>query len=434
VSAGVPARARSPVATGLIGKGAELLSQVLLLVAVPSVLGPRSYGEFALAFSVVSVTSASMAIGGPAVMTRFVPAAPPERRDALARALVARLGRWRAAQMAAIACTGLILALAAPGTFSPLFTVLVVTAIACDAAATLVFQAALGFGRAALWSFRSSMQNLVLVVAAIVGFEAFGVEGAVAGLAVASVAVLAVASRVVVPRLRHAPGDGEVPAGALRFGTFQALSGVLLQLQERGGVVAVALLNGSRVEAGFASIAIGVALAPVWAVRQAFHVQLPELVAAMGEDVEAAEAIVRRSAHRIQLALLPLALAGAVWGDDLLTLVLGQRFRGAGTALAVALAVLPLAAPVTLGVQVSALRLRPEARLKALAAGTVAFLAAAVLTIPGSGATGAAIALLAGSAAALAGLMATLPRLLGPRRAAFTAATVALVAAAGALT
>jgi O-antigen/teichoic acid export membrane protein len=234
-----------------------------------------------------------------------------------------------------------------------------------------------------------------------------------------------------VPRLLAAPRDAEVPEGALRFGVFQALSGVLLQLQERGGVVAIAILNGSRVQAGFASIAIGVALAPVWAVRQAFNAQLPGLVAALGENVEAAERSARRTAHNLQLALVPLALAGAIWSDQLLTLALGHRFHGAATALGIALAALPLAPPVALGVQVSALRLRPEDRFKALAAGTVAFLAVATATIPGSGATGVAIAVVAAAAVTLAGLVLTIPRLLGVRRALFTAAAVGLILLAG---
>jgi O-antigen/teichoic acid export membrane protein len=431
MSVATPARGRSPVVAGLVGKGAELLSQALLFTAVPAVLGPGDYGDFALALSIVGVTSASMAIGGPAVMTRFVPAAAPADRDAVARALVARLARWRAGQLAAIVCAGVVLVAVAPHTFSPPFTSLVVIAIACDAAATLVFQAAIGFGRVMLWSFRSSIQNLVLVVAALALFGLFGRLGAVAGLAVASTAALGVGAIGVVPRLLAAPRDGQIPAGALRFGTIQALSGALLQLQERGGVVAVAILNGSRIQAGFVSIAIGIALAPVWAVRQAFNVQLPGLVAAMGEDVETAEASTRRTAHRLQLALVPLALAGAIWSDQLLTLALGHRFHAAATALGIALAAVPLAPTVALGVQVSALRLQPEARLKALAAGTVVFLAVAAATVPGSGATGAAIAMLAATAVTLGGLVVTLPRLLGLRRAAFSAAAVALILVLG---
>jgi O-antigen/teichoic acid export membrane protein len=431
MSVATSARPRSPVAAGLIGKSADLVTRALLFTAVPSVLGPGDYGDFALALSVVSVTSASMAIGGPAVMTRFVPAASPADRDAVARALVARLARWRAGQLAAIVCTGVVLAVFAPDTFSPPFTILVVVAIAFDAAATLVFQAALGFGRATLWSFRASIQNVVLVVAAVALFAAFGRLGAIAALAVASSTALVVGARVVVPRLLAAPGDGEVPAGALRFGVFQALSGVLLQLQERGGVVAVAILNGSRVQAGFASIAIGVALAPIWAVRQAFNAQLPGLVASMGENVEAAERSARRTAHTLQFVLVPLALAGAIWSDELLTLALGHRFHGAATALGIALAALPLAPVVALGVQVSALRLRPEDWSKALAGGTVAFLAVAAVTIPRSGATGAAIALLVAAAVTLAGLVLTIPRLMGVRRAVFSAAAVALIVLAG---
>jgi O-antigen/teichoic acid export membrane protein len=86
---------RSAIPITLAGKGLEFLGQALLVVLIPRVLGPSSYGTFALALAIVSIGSLSLSLGGPTVMARFVPAASPGERAATARALAIRLGRWR---------------------------------------------------------------------------------------------------------------------------------------------------------------------------------------------------------------------------------------------------------------------------------------------------------------------------------------------------
>jgi O-antigen/teichoic acid export membrane protein len=419
-------RAAEPVTAGFAGKGVELLSQVLLVTALPAALGPADYGTFAVALAAVSVVSASVTVGGPAVMTRFVPAAAPGERDGVARALMVRLGRWRAVQVAAVAVGGAVLAAVAPDTFAPDVMALVVIAVAFDVAATVAFQAALAFGGAALWSFRFPLQNTVLAGAALVLHAVFGTTGAVAGIAVASAAALAVASARVAPRLRRAPRGAAIPPGALRFGLLQGAAGLLTQLQTRGGVLAVALLYGSRVESGFASLAIGVALTPIYAVRQAFTVQLPGLASRHREDEAAAEAAAHRLARGLQPLLIAGALVAALWLDDLLPAVLGEGFSGVDSALGPALALLPLAAPTALGTQLTALRLQPELRLQATVAGTLVFLMVALAAVPSAGAVGATSALLAATALALAVFALRLPGLMTRREAALAAAAVAL--------
>jgi O-antigen/teichoic acid export membrane protein len=425
---------RDPVTAGLAGKGAEVLSQVLLVTALPAALGPADYGTFAIALAAVSVISASVTVGGPAVMTRFVPAAAPGERDAVARALVVRLGRWRVVQIAAVAVAGAVLAAAAPGTFPADITALVVVAIALDVGATVAFQAALAFGGAALWSFRFPLQNTVLAGSALILYAAFGTTGAVAGIAIASAAALGVAAGRVAGRLRRAPRDGVIPPGAMRFGLLQGASGLLTQLQQRGGVLAVALFYGSRVESGFASLAIGVALTPVYAVRQAFAVQLPELASRHREDEAAAEAAAHRLARALQPALIAGALAGALWLDDLLPAVLGDGFRGAEAALGPALALLPLATHTALAGQLAALRLQPEVRLAATIAGTAVFAAVAVAAVPSAGAVGAVSALLAATAAGLAVFALRLPGLMTRFEAAVSVAAAALTIVIAAVT
>ena len=75
---------RRPALVGLAGKGVELLTLVPLVTVLPRFFGPADYGDFALALSVVTLSSASVALGGPTLVSRYVAAAPDGDRRALA--------------------------------------------------------------------------------------------------------------------------------------------------------------------------------------------------------------------------------------------------------------------------------------------------------------------------------------------------------------
>jgi O-antigen/teichoic acid export membrane protein len=393
---------RSVILHGLGGKAAELAGQVLLIALVPRVLGPSDYGTFATAAAIVTIGSASVSIGGPTLMARFVPAAAPVERTAVARALAGRIARWRALELAVLGCVAAVLVSVAPGDFPPAVTFLVVAALGLDAAATLAFQVALGLGATRLWSFRWGFQNALLVLAAVLGHAVAGVEGAVAGIVVASCGALAVGAAAVARPLHEAPPGVAVPTGALRFGALQGLGNVFLQLMQRGSIVAVAVLSSSSVQAGFAALAIGGALAATYVVWQLFSIQLPFLVEQIRDgDSSSAEAAAQRLALPVLGAATAVAALGVLALDPAIPLVLGERFREAEGAVAVALALIPLAPAMALASQAAALRLRPGMRAVTAGVGAVAFLATAAVAVPAWEAAGASAALLAGIAATI---------------------------------
>jgi hypothetical protein len=400
------------VRASLAGKAVETAMQVLLVTLVPRLLGPADYGGFALALTLVTIGSASVSFSGPTVMARFVPAAPPSERTALARALLLRIGRWRLAQVVLFAALpAAVLVAVDPGRFPPLEAGLIVLAFALDVGATLVFQVALGLGRALFWSFRFPVQYAVLVTAAPALDALGGAPGAVVAIALASGAALVVGAAVVLPPVLRARAGAPLPPGALRFGVLHGASGVFSLIASRGGVVAVALLTASSVETGYAALATGIAIAGTQVVVQAFAVQLPGLVLAdtamtTGSSTEAArsrrsagEGPARLLAERAELALLPLAIVAAAVVKPALPVAIGERFEGAADAFAPALAALPLAPVTALALQTAALRLRPEARLWATVAGALAFAITAVVAIPPWEAAGGSTALLAGTLA-----------------------------------
>lgn len=215
------------------------------------------------------------------------------------------------------------------------------------------------------------------------------------------------------------PGDprspGALPAGAARFAWLQAGAGGLTQLTQRGGVLAVALLVGPGAQAGFAALAIGIALAATYAVAQLFTVALPVLAerAAVDGDAGTSESALRRLAG-LQLAVLtPAMLLAVPLLDTAVPLVFGAGYAGAADAFAPALAAVLLAPVAALAVQAAALRMRPAVTLYAALLGAGAFVLVAALAVPVWGATGATLAALAGTSAGAAASVRLLPRAAG---------------------
>ncbi len=389
---------RSPVLVGVVGKALESVTLVLLLTLVPRLLGPADYGSFAVALSIVALGSAASSLGGPTWLSRFVPTAAAGDRPALARTLALRSARWRIGVCALAAVLATALAVVDPARFSPLACFFVLLALVFDVAATLVYQVGLALGKVALWSLRYPIQNTVLVAAVAVLHAGFGEEGALAGLALASGCVLVLGLVVVASPLRAAARTPPLPPGAARFALVYGASGLFVQILHRGGVVAVAVLAGSQVEAGFAAVSIGIALALTYFVWQAFTVDLPRL-AAGHEAGDRADASLHRLAWLALIVVVPIATLAAISLDRVLPALAGEQYSGVSESLGPALAIVPLAPLTGAAAQVSALRLRPLPRLLATALGALVFVVAVAVLVPAHAAAGAATALLLGTAA-----------------------------------
>ena len=412
---------RRPVVAGVLGKVAEAATLVLLATVVPRLLGPADYGRLSVTLTLVAVGSVAMTLGGATLLARYVPAAPPEQRRGLARALTLRLARNRIAPFVLLTVVAAVLAVG--GWFPARETVWVLLALALNVVATLALQADLGLGRAGAWSARFPVQNAVLIAAVVALYGAAGVDGAIAGVAVAGAAGLALAAAATAPLWRAAPRvPVDLPPDAARFGLVAAGTGALTQFVQRGGVVAAAVLSTDE-ETGHAAVAIGVALAATYAVAQVFVVTLPALSARQAEG--AAEPALRRLAGVLLAAVLP-AMALAVLAVGVaVPVVLGAAYTDAVAAFPLALATVVLAPLNALLLQAAALRLRPVATLTAAAAGAAVFVGVAVLAVPVWGAAGAAGAALAGTtAAAVAGVVAV------PGAAGWRLVTASLVGAA----
>jgi hypothetical protein len=405
--AGSPAT-RPTIIAGVVGKLVELPPLALMFTLVPRVLGPARFGEFALGFFTVTLGSACVALSGAALMSRFIATAPPERRIHIAHLLAMDMGRRRLFQIAAVGVCGLLLALTLPGRFPPAFVAIVILALAVDLLATLCFQIALGLGRTTLWSFRYAIQNTTILVSTLLLTAAFGAKAAIGGLLIGSVTALAIGVAAVFAPLAAARADGNreqqvgLSADMSRFRTLKGLSNVLTQVAHRSGVILVAIVAGSRVQTGYAGLAIGASLTATYAIWQVFTVQLPAQSRETTRDHKGVEEALQRFARRAEFVSVSFALLAAAILSPAFSLLLGDSFLGARPAFALGIALIPLAPLTALGSQIATLRLRPDVEVRATALGAGVFFALALAAIPFWGATGATAALLVSALATVA--------------------------------
>lgn len=422
---------RLAVVTSLAGKAAELVTLLLLATVVPRALGPSAYGRFAVPLTVVTLGSLALTLGGHTVMARYVPAVAPEDRVALARRLGARLARGRGVQLLVLGAVWAVVVVGTPDRFPPVTSTMVYLALALSVGVTLALQITLGLGRAGPWSLRYPLQNAVLVIGVLVLHPWAGYEGSVLAILISVVAAAVFAAAAVLPILRLPVGPVALPEGAIRFGVLSAAGAALVQVAQRGSVLAVAVLAGSTRETGYAALATGIALGITYAVVQAYTVALPHLAAREAGTVDGAaggEAVLVRLTRLLALVTVAGAVPAALLLDDLVPVVFGTDYTGAVAAFGPALAVVVLAPVHALLLQGAALRLLPEASLAggmALAAG---FVVTAVLAVPVLGAAGGTLAVLVGTGFGIAVLARRLPGAVPPSLLVASGAGAVLVA------
>jgi hypothetical protein len=407
---------RAILASGA-GKAAELVTLLLLATVVPRALGPTDYGRFSVPLTVVTLGSLALTLGGHTVMARYVPAVPPEDRVALARRLGGRLARGRGAQLVVVTGLGLVAALVDPDRFPLGTTTVVLVALALSVATTLALQLTLGLGRAGPWSTRYPLQNAVLIAGVLALHPGSGYDGAVLAILLSVVAAAAFAAVVVAPVVRAPVDPVAIPDGAIRFGVLLAAGAGLVQVAQRGSVLAVAALGGSARQTGYAALATGIALGVTYAVLQAYTVALPHLSAdgsAEGGSTAGGEAVLARLTRVLLAAAVLGALPVALLLDDLVPAVFGHDFEAAVAAFGPALAVVVLAPVHALLVQASALRLAPEASLAGGIAVAVGFGVTAPVAIPSLDAAGGTLAVLVGTGAGVLVLARRLPGVASP--------------------
>jgi O-antigen/teichoic acid export membrane protein len=373
----------------LAAKWIELATQALLVLLVPRALGPAAYGEFAVAFAVVSVLSLGLGLGAPLAAVRYLPAAGADERLAQARAVAAEVARSRARVLALLTAAALVLAptvLDVP----PAVVAAVCLAAWCSVGSSVASELGLALARPRVWNARFPLENGLVVVGAIAGHAVSGAHGAIVGMLLACAATFAVLAREVADDLRAAPAGVPLPPEAATYARFQTVTVILGTLVKRGGTLAMPLAGASSAQTGFAAIATGLGAAGAATMMSLLMVQMPGLVPLRREEAEREAAATARAALMVGLAV---ALPAALLAAPAIELLLGAEFEGARDAVVAALPSVPLGVVLGLASLTAGLRVRPGALAASWALGSVVFIALAAAMIQSLEAEGASIAM-----------------------------------------
>lgn len=192
---------RGTIAASVVGKTVEMATLILLATVVPRALGPSDYGRFAVALTIVTLGSLALTLGGPALVTRYVPEAPLHEQVPLARALGVRLARDAGVQVCILGGIAASVVVAFGIGVPWPEAVAASTGLILNVGATIALLVALGLGRAAAWSARYPIQNVVLIALVLTLHPVAGSAGALAAITLSALMAVVFAAVVSAPLL-----------------------------------------------------------------------------------------------------------------------------------------------------------------------------------------------------------------------------------------
>ncbi|MDF1551818.1 MAG: lipopolysaccharide biosynthesis protein [Deferrisomatales bacterium] len=373
--------------------GAQVAGAFLFAALVPRLMGPETYGRYALISSLSLWFILAGGLGIQAVISRYVPGLAGDRAG-LAR-FFGRLFTVRVGGGFLAACLFLLLTALWFPDLDRTALFWVACAVGVQSVTRLFFSLFLGLNRAALWGMGQVVRGWTVLALLVPGYLWGGLQGACLGLLAAELVVLALGLWWARPHLAFARPRLDVwrLAPYLRFGLTVFASQLLVAGAQRSGDALVRVVSGDYQQVGFFGLAYSVYMILALAVSQVTWSFMPlftSLLARQRPDLLCAW---------VERLLKGLAVAGvlAVYGllflgDDLVPLVFGEVYRPVGANLVPLTASLLLLALTNVGGLLALVYERPRVALKAAALQLVAFWALAPVLIAWQGGWGACLA------------------------------------------
>ncbi|HXE80320.1 MAG TPA: hypothetical protein VNK41_06195 [Vicinamibacterales bacterium] len=225
----------------------------LFAILVPRLMGPASFGRYALLTSLSEWFAQLSNMGVISVLTRVVPELIASGREAESTRLFTNIFALRIVTATAAAAVYAIVAFVWLGEPDTIAAVLVGLALLCRILASICFALFLGRSQTLRWMAGDLLQRWLVLALVVAGGAAGGLRGACAGYFIATLLVLAVAMtgarrsidwRVLDPSLRYL-------RPYLRLGLSFAVSQVLHNVANRSGALIVRVATGNYLQVGF---------------------------------------------------------------------------------------------------------------------------------------------------------------------------------------
>lgn len=373
-------------------------SGLVFALLVPRLMGPDVYGRYSLLSSLSVWILLFSSLNLTDVIGRFVPELIlRDDRDGLQR-LWSDLFTVRLASAALAA--GVFLGITALWLrdLDTAILATVATMILVRAVADLVFAAFVGFNQAGRWQLGETVRQWLSVGLVIVGYNLGALQGAVAGLLLTELIVLALGTRWIRARLSRPALRLDVQRSLpyLRFGLIFFVSGLFHTALGGSAEALVRAITGDYAQVGYVGLA--------WRVFMTIAMAIPQLSSAFIPLLSTLHAQGQSEAVKVWLErLLRYALVGGVLAtlgvlflaEDVVPVVLGAEFSpAAGNLMWLILTLIPMAYG-TAARAVAVTYVRPRLALQAAAVHLIAFWLLALPLVAWLGGVGSSISMFA---------------------------------------
>lgn len=314
-------------------RGLHVVAATLFAVVLPRLMGPETFGRYALMTSISLWFAMFSGMNSAQLMGRFGPEFALQQGNEdlqkfFGNLLIVRLGTGFGAAALYLVVTAFW--------FRELDAVtvgIVAGSVFFRTAAGLVFALFLGLNKAARWGMGDTLRRWLSLALIVSGFYLGGLRGACLGLVVTELAVLGVGLRWAGPFLSWSKLrlDASYIAPYLRFSLYFFFANLLMAASQRSGEVLVRVVSDNYVEVGLYGVAFRIYLTVtqvIWNFSMAFA-PLLTMMLVQGKEEEIKKWIGR---------LLKCTTVGAVFliygvlllGDDLVPLLLGEAYHPVG--------------------------------------------------------------------------------------------------------
>lgn len=381
-------------------RGLHVVAATLFAVVLPRLMGPDTFGRYALMTSISLWFAMFSGMSSAQLMGRFGPEFALQQGNEniqkfFGNLLVVRLGTGFSAAALYLLVTAVWFR-----ELDAVTVAIVAGSVFFRTAAGLVFALFLGLNKAARWGMGDTLRRWLSLVLIVLGFYLGGLRGACLGLVVTELAVLGVGLRWAGPFLSWSKLrlDASYIAPYLRFSLYFFAANLLLAASQRSGELLVRVMSGNYVEVGLFGVAFRIYLTVtqiIWNFSMAFA-PLLTMMLVQGKEEEIKKWIER---------LLKCATVGGVFliygvlliGDNLLPLALGTAYEQVARIL-LPLTVSVLAFAVTGAARMLALAYdRPRVAVTASAVQLAALWVLGWPLVGWSGSWGASVAMLGAS-------------------------------------
>ena len=307
----------------------HVLAAAVFALVVPRMMGPATYGRYALLTSVSMWVALLSGLGAVSLLTRTVPQLIAVGDTPELKKLTTNLLALRGATGVISAVTYLAIVVIALGEQDVVAAVFVAGGVLARTIGNLCFSLFLGLNQAARWGLGDLLRRWLTLAITLAVFPYAGLRGACLAYLIANVIVTAYGVVKTTAFLDWSRLDltARYLSPYLRIGTYFAAGNLLLALVHRSGETLVRLTTDDFVQVGFYGAAYSIYLTGANALWQFGLAFAPHLVALLHRgDRNRVVVLVERLLKWMTIGAALCTLAVIFVGENLVPFVLGAAY------------------------------------------------------------------------------------------------------------